>query len=195
MLRKWLFSLLGLIWIGPALAASAVHVNIAAVSGTRQTVAIGQQLPAPFVARATFDDGNPIVGLKLAFSVNFCASLPELPPGSPPCPDPSVYGHFASTAVVATDVLGNAVAPPFTAGTTTGAYTIYAARADWSQLINGQTLTDLPMSPSVSNLFQVVQAPIVAADPVPTLAVPALFALITLIALLALAVRFARRPA
>jgi hypothetical protein len=188
-LRKLLLSLVCVVSSVPAFAVST-HVNIAAVGGAKQTVAVGQQLPLLFVAQATYDDGSPVVGLDLVFSVNMCASL--APSGTTACPDPSVYGHFVGTAIVTTDALGKALAPPFVAGTSTGAYSVYAARANWSQLINGQTLTDFPVASGVSNLFNIIQAAPVAADPVPTLGIPAL---LLLAAMLGWAARRAAEPA
>lgn len=199
MMRKPLLLLVLLALSSPAVASST-HVNINAVGGTPQTIPIGQQLPQPFIARVTFDDGSPVVGVDLAFSVNTCASVPELPVGS--CPAPSVYGYFLGTAVATTDVSGNAIAPPFVAGTTQGAYSVFVTRANWSQLINGQTLTDIPASSPASNLFHVVQTatgatdptptlPAAVADPAPTLPFPAT---LVLIALLGLAAYFRQRP-
>jgi len=196
MLRKPFLALVLLALTCPAFASSA-HVNINAVGGTPQTIPIGQQLPQPFIARVTFDDGSPVVGVDLAFSVNTCTSVPELPSGS--CPAPSVYGYFVDTAVATTDVSGNAIAPPFVAGSAAGAYSVFVTRANWSQLINGQTLTDIPASSSASNLFHVIQTtdptpalPTAVADPAPTLPPAATFALI---GLLGLAAYFRQRPA
>jgi len=166
MLRKLFLSVLLLALNSTVFAASA-HVTISAVGGTQQTVPIGQPLPQPFIAQVTFDDGSPVVGLDLAFSVNSCASVPEVPPGSSSCPPPSAYGYFVADAVATTDASGTAIAPSFVAGSAEGRYSVFATRANWSQLINGQSVTDIPAPPSASNLFQIVQ--ITASTPTPAL--------------------------
>jgi len=199
MSRKLFFSFVLLALSCPALASSA-HVTINAVGGTPQTIPIGQQLPQPFIAQVTFDDGSPVIGLDLAFSVNSCSSVPELP-GASPCPALSAYGHFLGEAVVTTDLSGAAIAPPFVAGNAAGTYSVFATRADWSQVINGQTLTDIPTSPSASNLFQITQTmtgaptpgfPTAAPAPTPTL--PPV-AMLMLIGLLGAAVYFRQKRA
>jgi len=200
MLRKLFLSLPLLALNGPGFAASA-HITISAIGGTPQTIPIGQQLPTPFIAQVTFDDGNPVVGLDLAFSVNSCASVPELPPGSSPCPAPSAYGHFLGDAVATTDLSGTAIAPLFVAGSAEGAYSVFATRANWSQVINGQTYTDFPVSSPASNLFQIIQTTAGASDPTPSLPTatadpaPALppAAMLVLIAFLALTMYFQQR--
>jgi hypothetical protein len=187
MLPKLFLSVLLLALNSPVFAASA-HVTIKAVGGTPQTVPIGQQLPQPFIAQATFDDGSPVVGLDVTFSVNSCVSMPE----SSTCPAASTYGHFLADTVATTDVSGTAIAPAFIAGNAEGTYSVFATRANWSQLINGQTLTDFPTSPS--NLFRIVQTtagtpkpPRLAAtvNPTPTLPPAAIFLLIGALGLVA----------
>jgi hypothetical protein len=193
MLRKLFFSVLLLALNSTVFAASA-HVTISAVGGKLQTVPIGQPLPQPFIAQVTFDDGSPVVGLNLAFSVNSCANVPELPPGSSSCPAPSAYGHFVTDAVATTDASGTAIAPAFVAGSAEGKYSVFATRANWSQVINGQTLTDIPASPPASNLFQIIQTtagtpvpalPTAAIDPAPMLPLAAMFVLVGLLCLAA----------
>ena len=172
------FILLGLLLLSRAVhAGAAVHVNISAIGGTQQTVVVNRQLPQRFVAAATFDDGTPVVGLNLRFGVNACMSSLPAPGAVSPCPDPAAYGHFLGSAVAATDAGGKAVSAPFVAGSAQGSYSVFVSRADWAQLINGQTLTDVPVAPSVSNLFQIVQAPAPAVTPTPALSAYALIVL------------------
>ena len=166
-------------------AAAPVHVNISAVDGIQQTVSINQRLPRLLVARATFDNGAPVVGLKLQFGVNACMSGLGTT-GSSACPDPTVYGHFLGATVATTDAQGNAVSSAFVAGSAPGSYNLFVSRADWSQIIGGQTLTDIPFAPTVSNIFHVVQAPAPATDPAPALSLPASAVLIALLGLAAL---------
>jgi hypothetical protein len=165
-------------------AATALHINIQAIDGTAQTVAINQQLPQRFIAGATFDDGSPVAGLDLQFGVNVCMSPLGAPGTQSACPDAATYGHFLGSSITTTDALGRAISAPFVAGSAQGSYNVFVSPANWTQLINGQTVTDIPASPSVSNLFRIVQAP-PAVDPAPSLSAPALIALVTLVALLA----------
>lgn len=171
--------ILGLLLLtGGAHAGTAVHVNINAIRGTSQTVVVNRQLPQRFVAAATFDDGTPVVGLDLQFGVNMCNSPA---PGASSCPDPAAYGHFLGNAVATTDASGTAISAPFVAGRAPGSYGVFVSRANWAQLINGQTLTDIPVAAPVANMFQVVQAPASAVAPTPTLPLSALIALAALL--------------
>ena len=179
-------ALLGLLLLSRAAHSTAVHINISAIGGTRQTVIVNRQLPQRFVAAATFDDGTPVVGLDLRFGVNACMSTLPAPGVVSPCPDPAAYGHFLGSAVTTTDAGGKAVSAPFIAGGAQGSYSVFVSRADWAQLINGRPLTDVPVAPSVSNLFQIVQASAPAVAPTPALSV---YALIALAALSCLAAR------
>jgi hypothetical protein len=170
-------------------AAPTVHININAVDGAQQIVNVNQRLPQPFVAKVTFDDGLPAVGVELFFSVNACASLS---PGANPCPDPAVYGHFLNNATVTTGLDGTATSAPFVAGKLEGSYTVFASQANWSQVINGQTLSNIPISPSTSNVFQVTQLA-AAVAPMPTLSAGGILALISLLGLAAYFERRRRR--
>jgi hypothetical protein len=167
-------------------AAPTVHISIDAVEGAQQTVRVNQQLPQPFVAKVTFDDGLPAVGVDLFFSVNACASLS---PGAQPCPDPAVYGHFLNSATVTTGLDGTATSAPFVAGKLQGSYSVFAGQANWSQVINGQTLSNIPITSSSSNLFRITQLA-AAAAPMPVMSAGGALALI---GMLGLAAYFDRR--
>jgi hypothetical protein len=170
-------------------AAPTVHININAVGGAQQTVRVNQQLPQPFVAKVTFDDGLPAVGVNLYFAVNACASLAPLPSGAQPCPDPAVYGHFLNNAMVTTGLDGTATSTVFVAGKLQGSYSVYAGQADWSQVVNGQTLSNIPITSSSSDVFQITQLAAGAA-PMPVLSAGGT---LTLIGMLGLAAYFVRR--
>jgi hypothetical protein len=139
-------------------AQSTLHINVNATGGLQQIVLPGQLLPEPFVARVTDDNGKPLAGVSVSFEVNSCAEFSAGPPGGPTCPPGTLYGSFSSAAdaTVVTDQNGTAVAPVFTAGSTSGSYSVFVAYFPWDQVINGQTLTDMPFTSN--NLFQIIQA-------------------------------------
>ena len=133
-----------------------MHINLTAVGGVNQAVAVGMPLAEPFVARVTDDSGKPLAGVVVGFDVNACVEFPEPPPGAPGCPDPALYGHFAQTSSsLVTDLNGEAQAPAFVAGALPGNYSVFVSYFPWDQTYNGFTLTDIPFSQS--NLFQITQ--------------------------------------
>jgi hypothetical protein len=170
-------------------AQSYMHVTVTATSGANQATLTNRLLPHPFVAQLTDDAGKPVAGVTLTFAVNGCAVFSGQP-GGPQCPPINLYGSFATSDTTAvTDENGFATAPPFTAGSIRGSYDVVAIYFPWDQVVNGQTLTDLPLSGN--NLFQITQV-----DPAttPTLSTWSTLFLILLITLAACVGLRTRRP-
>jgi len=167
MTRIFLTTSLLLALAASAYAAPAVHINIQAAEGAKQTVRINQPLPQHFVARITRDDGRPVSGIRVAFAVNACMTFAG--GSAPACPDASLYGRFdGDPNAVVSDAQGNAESPRFIAGKIGGTYTVFASQIGFAQEIDGQTFSSLPPSPTASNLFSITQLG-AAPDSVPAL--------------------------
>jgi hypothetical protein len=167
MIRIFLTTALLLAFATSVYAAPAIHINIQAADGAKQTVRINQPLPQHFVARITRDDGRPVSGIRVAFAVNACMTFSG--GSAPACPDASLYGRFdGDPNAMVSNAQGNAESPRFIAGKLGGTYTVFASQIGFAQEIDGQTFSSMPPSASASNLFSITQLS-AAPDSVPAL--------------------------
>jgi len=97
-----------------ASAQDGSHISLSILQGDGQATSSGHVFAEQFIVRLTDDHGIPFKGTRIAFYNDPCIYL-----GGLPCLDTGPPGHFESGsdhAIVTTDALGVAVAPPYYAG-------------------------------------------------------------------------------